>query len=35
MSSGGTAAWQEKFGRLLGCRDPQARLNDMDALGRI
>src|SRR5262245_10310599 len=29
----GTAAWQEKFGRLLGCRDPQARLSDMDALG--
>src|SRR4029434_3138711 len=29
----GTAAWQEKFGRLLGCRDPHARLNDMDALG--
>jgi len=29
----GTAAWQGKFGRLLGCRDPQARLQDMDALG--
>src|SRR5205807_4324377 len=29
----GTAAWQEKFGRLLGCRDPHARLSDMDALG--
>ena len=29
----GTAAWQRKFGRLLGCRDPQARLKDMDALG--
>src|SRR5919201_5540325 len=29
----GTPAWQEKFGRLLGCRDPKARLNDMDALG--
>ena len=29
----GTAAWQRKFGRLLGCRDPQARLQDMDALG--
>src|SRR5215813_651786 len=29
----GTAAWQAKFGRLLGCRDPHARLNDMDALG--
>ena len=22
----GTAAWQAKFGRLLGCRDPHARL---------
>jgi predicted TIM-barrel fold metal-dependent hydrolase len=29
----GTTEWQEKFGRLLGCRDPQARLKDMDALG--
>jgi predicted TIM-barrel fold metal-dependent hydrolase len=29
----GTPEWQEKFGRLLGCRDPQARLRDMDALG--
>jgi predicted TIM-barrel fold metal-dependent hydrolase len=29
----GTTEWQEKFGRLLGCRDPQARLRDMDALG--
>ncbi len=29
----GTKEWQAKFGRLLGCRDPQARLNDMDALG--
>ena len=29
----GTPAWQGKFGRLLGCRDPQARLKDMDALG--
>src|SRR5262249_57974445 len=29
----GTPAWQEKFGRLLGCRDPRARLDDMDALG--
>ena len=29
----GTAAWQKKFGRLLGCRDPHARLSDMDALG--
>jgi len=29
----GTDAWQAKFGRLLGCRDPHARLRDMDALG--
>src|SRR5947208_7096555 len=29
----GTAAWQARFGRLLGCRDPHARLADMDALG--
>jgi predicted TIM-barrel fold metal-dependent hydrolase len=29
----GTPAWQQKFGRLLGCRDPHARLHDMDALG--
>ncbi len=29
----GTAEWQRKFGRLLGCRDPHARLKDMDALG--
>ena len=29
----GTAEWQAKFGRLLGCRDPHARLKDMDALG--
>ncbi len=29
----GTKEWQAKFGRLLGCRDPHARLNDMDALG--
>src|SRR5207247_2199388 len=29
----GTAEWQQKFGRLLGCRDPRARLRDMDALG--
>ena len=29
----GTDAWQGKFGRLLGCRDPEARLRDMDALG--
>src|SRR5919198_1092495 len=29
----GTPAWKEKFGRVLGCRDPHARLRDMDALG--
>jgi uncharacterized protein len=29
----GTEEWQARFGRLLGCRDPHARLNDMDALG--
>jgi len=29
----GTAEWQKKFGRLAGCRDPRARLSDMDALG--
>jgi len=29
----GTDEWQARFGRVLGCRDPQARLNDMDALG--
>jgi predicted TIM-barrel fold metal-dependent hydrolase len=29
----GTPEWQRKFGRLLGCRDPHARLKDMDALG--
>jgi predicted TIM-barrel fold metal-dependent hydrolase len=29
----GTPEWQQKFGRLLGCRDPHARLSDMDALG--
>src|ERR687888_10400 len=29
----GTAEWQAKFGRLLGCRDSAARLKDMDALG--
>jgi uncharacterized protein len=29
----GTPAWQKKFGRLLGCRDPHARLKDMDAIG--
>ena len=29
----GTPEWQARFGRVLGCRDPQARLRDMDALG--
>jgi predicted TIM-barrel fold metal-dependent hydrolase len=29
----GTDDWQRKFGRLAGCRDPHARLADMDALG--
>jgi len=29
----GTDEWKAKFGRLLGCRDPHARLKDMDALG--
>ena len=29
----GTEEWQRKFGRLKGCRDPHARLRDMDALG--
>ena len=29
----GTPEWQAKFGRLAGCRDPRARLADMDALG--
>jgi len=29
----GTPEWQQKFGRLLGCRDPHARLKDMDAIG--
>jgi predicted TIM-barrel fold metal-dependent hydrolase len=29
----GSAEWQRKFGRLAGCRDPHARLRDMDALG--
>ena len=29
----GTEEWQARFGRLLGCRDPHARLTDMDALG--
>ena len=29
----GTDAWNVRFGRLKGCRDPHARLRDMDALG--
>jgi predicted TIM-barrel fold metal-dependent hydrolase len=29
----GTEPWQQQFGRLAGCRDPQARLRDMDAIG--
>src|ERR1700704_6498871 len=29
----GTEEWQARFGRLLGYRDPHARLTDMDALG--
>ena len=29
----GTEEWKARFGRLLGCRDPHARLRDMDALG--
>lgn len=29
----GTPEWKAKFGRVLGCRDPHARLKDMDALG--
>jgi len=29
----GTDAWNARFGRLKGCRDPHARLRDMDALG--
>src|SRR4029453_13931206 len=29
----GTEEWKAKFGRLLGCRDPHARLKDMDPLG--
>ena len=29
----GTEEWKARFGRLKGCRDPQARLRDMDALG--
>ncbi|MBI2202386.1 MAG: amidohydrolase [Candidatus Rokubacteria bacterium] len=29
----GTEEWKAKLGRVAGCRDPQARLRDMDALG--
>jgi hypothetical protein len=29
----GTEPWKQRFGRLAGCRDPQARLRDMDAIG--
>lgn len=29
----GTPEWNARFGRLLGCRDPDARLSDMAALG--
>ena len=29
----GSEEWRARFGRLLGCRDPNARLSDMDALG--
>jgi uncharacterized protein len=29
----GTQEWNARFGRLKGCRDPHARLRDMDALG--
>ncbi len=29
----GTDEWKAKFGRLLGCRDPHARIDDMNALG--
>ena len=29
----GSEEWRAKFGRLLGCRDPHARLKDMTALG--
>ena len=29
----GTEEWKARFGRVAGCRDPQARLRDMDALG--
>lgn len=29
----GTEEWKAKLGRVAGCRDPRARLRDMDALG--
>ncbi len=29
----GTEEWKARFGRVKGCRDPHARLRDMDALG--
>lgn len=29
----GTDEWKAKLGRVAGCRDPHARLRDMDALG--
>ena len=29
----GTEPWKQQFGRLAGCRDPHARLRDMDAIG--
>jgi predicted TIM-barrel fold metal-dependent hydrolase len=29
----GTEEWKDKLGRLAGCRDPHARLRDMDAIG--
>lgn len=29
----GTEEWKAKLGRLAGCRDPRARLRDMEALG--
>jgi uncharacterized protein len=29
----GTEEWRQKLGRVAGCRDPRARLRDMDVLG--
>ncbi len=29
----GTEEWKRQFGRVAGCRDPHARLRDMNALG--